>query len=207
MIERKLPEKLAILVPPALLGALEIAHPDPAGSAWWPQLVQQSHRWLLVHELQLPLLGLVALSAYLLIRGATGPLATFARLCLGVFVVYYTALDSVAGLAVGVLARNAATLPAAQQDLVARAVISLFLDPAVGASLSVVTVVATLAWLLAIACIAVVSWQSTRRPLPVCLLLLSGALFGYSHVPPTGPAAMACFVAAAALFEIRRTRP
>ena len=45
-----------------------------------------------------------------------------------------------------------------------------------------------------------------RPRIPAALLVLTGALFGAYHPPPTGPLGAICFLAAAAYWEFALTR-
>ncbi len=57
-----------------------------------------------------------------------------------------------------------------------------------------------LSWWLIVASMGVVTFLVAKPRVPTALLVLSAALFGASHVPPTGPLGMLCFLAAAAYF-------
>lgn len=73
-------------------------------------------QWLTVHMIQLPLFGLLAVAVSLLTDGLRGRVVLLGRIALGFFVVFYTALDSLAGLAVGFLVRYGLTLPPEQRQ-------------------------------------------------------------------------------------------
>ena len=98
--------RVAVLGGPAALGLLEIWHPH-FDSGDMSTLIPQVNTWLLVHLLQIPLFGAAALTLYLLAGRAGGWFAHASRLAVGVFVVLYIALDSVAGVAVGLLVQRA----------------------------------------------------------------------------------------------------
>jgi Uncharacterized protein conserved in bacteria len=59
----------------------------------------------------------------------------------------------------------------------------------------------TLPWWIAVFLVGGMCMFVTRRSGPASLLLLSGILFGTTHVLPYGPLGMACFVVAVALLE------
>jgi hypothetical protein len=59
----------------------------------------------------------------------------------------------------------------------------------------------TLPWWIAVLLVGVICLIVARPPLPASLLVVSGILFGTSHVVPYGPLGMACFVMAVALLE------
>jgi hypothetical protein len=64
----------------------------------------------------------------------------------------------------------------------------------------------TPAWWLTTVTAAVVMAIFARPRAPAALLTLAGALFGATHVRPTGPMGAACFLAAAALLELGSDR-
>jgi len=59
----------------------------------------------------------------------------------------------------------------------------------------------TLPWWIAVAVVGVLGLVVGRPSWPASLLIVSGILFGTTHVVPYGPFGMACFLAAAALLE------
>lgn len=60
----------------------------------------------------------------------------------------------------------------------------------------------TLPWWIAVIMIGVICFLIARPGLPAALLIMSGILFGTTHVVPYGPLGMACLVLAIALLEI-----
>lgn len=70
----------------------------------------------------------------------------------------------------------------------------------------------TLPWWIVVGLVGIVSLIVARFSLPVALLIISGILFGTTHVVPYGPLGMLCFVLAVALLEfapqkVRITQP
>ena len=59
----------------------------------------------------------------------------------------------------------------------------------------------TLPWWIAVVMVGVICLLVARPALPASLLIVSGILFGTTHVVPYGPLGMACFVVAVALLE------
>ena len=59
-------------------------------------------------------------------------------------------------------------------------------------------------WWMVVLAMALVMYFSGRPGLPAALLTLAGTLFAASHVAPTGPLAMACFLAAAIVVDKRK---
>ena len=95
--------RAVVLGTPLALALVELAHPvdfDPSGPQLFDSLSPQVDRWLLVHVIQLPLFALMGLAVYLLLDGADDTVARLSRLAMGIFVVFYGAVDAIAGIAV-----------------------------------------------------------------------------------------------------------
>jgi hypothetical protein len=87
---------------PLLLAVVEVFHPQPHDL-----LRLDVRRWLVVHYAQIALFPLSALAMVRLIRGRTGVAATISRVAPFVFCTGWTAWDSVAGVATGILVNAA----------------------------------------------------------------------------------------------------
>jgi hypothetical protein len=84
----------AAALPAAALAVIGLFHPvelEPATATRWWQL----------HVLLLPIFPLLGATLCLLLRGESGPLAWTARVAAYVYAVYYTGLDTLAGIAAG----------------------------------------------------------------------------------------------------------
>src|SRR6476469_5965552 len=91
---------LMIAVPVALV-AIELHHPANSAADPYGKLNSMAGEWLRIHLLQAPLFGLVAVAALNLTWGLTGVWPVISRVAVWFFVVFYTILDAIAGLAVG----------------------------------------------------------------------------------------------------------
>jgi hypothetical protein len=86
---------IAAAAPGVLLSVLGLLHPaqlTPATAAMWWQL----------HIVLLPVFPLLGAALVLLLRRERGPLAWLARLCAYVYAVFYTGLDTLAGIGAGI---------------------------------------------------------------------------------------------------------
>ena len=103
-----------LLLPPLLLAILETLHPQPEPTV---QAMLDVATWFAVfHAIQLVLIGLVALSV-LLLADTLGMANTWAiRLGLGMFLVFFSAYDTLAGIGTGLAMRSARELSATQQE-------------------------------------------------------------------------------------------
>lgn len=195
--------ELIVVISPLTLGLLEIWHPvgSPNKTAF-EALSPQVDWWITIHLLQVPLFGLVALSVILLVNNLRGWAATISRIGIGCFIVFYPTLDSITGIAGGLLIRSAQELPPKLHPLVAKQVNLLFFDPIVGGStFSLFGVLGALSWLVGLVAAAIALSRVGVSRLPVILLVLSGIFFAISHVPPTGPLGMGCLFIAAVMID------
>jgi hypothetical protein len=62
-----------------------------------------------------------------------------------------------------------------------------------------------LTWWLIVLGMGLMTFLIAKPRVPTTLLVLSAALFGASHVPPTGPLGMLCFLAAAGYINLPAT--
>ncbi len=193
-----------VLGAPLALGLLEVWHfeslPFDSEGELGPftryrTIAPVATQWLIVHLLQAPLIALVGLAVYLMVRGLADIPASVARVCMALFVVAYTVLDSVDGIAVGVLVANARELPPAQLAAVEQAIEDLWNHPVVG-NFSVVSFTGAGAWAVGVIAAAISLRRSGAPRGPVALMVLAAFIFGMSHANPTGPIGMACLLAA-----------
>jgi hypothetical protein len=186
-----------LLGPPLALAAWTIVHPRPDEND--PQEVMDVATWFMVfHVIQLALLGLVALSVLLLADDFGRADAWTTRLGVGVFLLFFGAYDSIAGIATGLAMRTARDLPAAQQDGV-WAVVKDWpgFEPAVFS----LNVVGTLGWVVAVGALAVAA-RRMRAPRSQWIFVALAALFLMGgHPAPFGTIAFGSLFVAALLRE------
>ena len=140
--------RVLLLGPPLLLAGLEILHPQPDETA---QALMDVSTWFAgFHVIQLALTGLVALSVLLLADSFGRANAWVTRLGCGVFLVFFSAYDAVAGIGTGLAMRSARDLSAVQQE----GVFDVVKDwPAVGPPFAL-SIVGTLGWVAAVGALA-----------------------------------------------------
>ena len=93
------PRDLALALPPLLLAVAGLLHPMDLTSA-------TSGRWLALHVVLIPVFPLLGVSLWVLLRGERGWLPWVARAAAFAYAAFYGALDTVNGVAVGVLVRG-----------------------------------------------------------------------------------------------------
>jgi hypothetical protein len=141
----------------------------------------------------------------LLVNNLRGWAAKLSRIGIGLFIVFYCALDSIMGIAGGLLIRSARELSSSIQIFAEKQFNLLLFDPFVGGStFSVIGILGGGGWAIGVIAAAIALGKAGVPRLSVVLLIASGILFGLAHVPPTGPLGMACFFIAV---EWRKTTP
>lgn len=187
---------LLLLGSPLCMAVLGLFHPREIGPTALDALSPVVDRWIFIHLLQLPLLGLVTLALCIMSAGLDSVLVRFGRLCAGIFVLFYGAYVAVEGLAIGVLIRGAFVLPAEDRGLVAQSVQDLYTAIEAG-DLVLIRTVGEFGWLLATVIVAV-SLRRVGTPLAVQVpLILSGILLLFGHQVPWGSLAFLCFFVSA----------
>ena len=144
--------RVLLLGPPLAFAVLEGLHPRPDVN---PQAVMEVATWFATfHAIQLVLMGLVAVSVAILADELGAARAWSTRIGMGVFLIFFSAYDAVAGIATGLAMRTARDLPAAQQLGVWETVKDWpGWDPPVFA----LNIVGTLGWVVALVGIALIA--------------------------------------------------
>jgi hypothetical protein len=187
---------VVLLGAPLAFAVLEIFHPEWPNSA--SEAVEQGVWFMWFHFIQVPLIGLMALAVYLLTAGMEGLTTGVSRWAIGVFAVFFSAYDAAAGIGTGYALRNARELPAGAQQAIYEAV----KDMPVLSLIFVLSVVGSLAWVVALVA-AALSLRRAGAPLgPFILLILAGVFFLGGHPYPAGTLAFGSFFLAAAWLEI-----
>jgi hypothetical protein len=189
--------RVLLLGPPLLLAGLEYIHPQPDENV---QALMDAATWFAgFHVIQLALTGLVALSVLLLADGFGRANAWVTRLGVGIFLVFFSAYDAVAGIGTGLAMRRARDLSAVQQE----GVFDVVKDwPAVGPPFAL-SIVGTLGWTAAVGALALAARrQGAPRREWIFIGLAALFLLG-GHPFPAGTLAFGCFFLGALLHEWR----
>ncbi len=171
--------RVIILGTPLVLGILDIFHPTFSSGGIFTGISGHLEWWIILHILQLPLFCLLALSVYLLLDGVQGKLATLSKVALGIFVIFYPALDAILGIGTGALVSYANGTVGFLQAAMVPAVEDYF-------SNRVTTLVGTLGgfgWAIALLLAAVaISRPTQSRWLVIVTATLIGLAFSYYQV-------------------------
>ncbi|TAL45991.1 MAG: hypothetical protein EPN91_01080 [Salinibacterium sp.] len=192
MTRRKTLALAAIVAPAIIIAGLGFTHPH--------DLVRDNaHWWLLLHLILMPLFPLLGVSIWILLRGYSGFLAWGARASGLFFIVFYGALDAIAGVAVGTVMVASG---AASDDHVA-SIQSLY---AIANKVGLLGAIFFLiAGMLAAAAIARAGSRLGLLIPAAALLLVADALFLHSHIYwPVGVLTVLAFGVALALLELAK---
>ncbi len=177
-----------------------LAYPGPS---WWFQL----------HMIQTVMVGLVAVGLWIVasrVNGGDGAAAAglgwLSRLATFVFLIYYTALDSIGGSGLGRAIINTQELAAAghltpeQVGGIALLLNTNWSDCWVGGVGSFISLTGSWAVFAAAVFLAIALWITGKAPkLALLLLVAFGWELQLSHTNPHGPIAFACLALAAFL--------
>ena len=189
--------RVILLGVPFLYLVLGLLHPTSN-----PKIGDETGLFIGLHVAQLFLIGGLAYTLWLLVDGLDGRAVAVARALILPFVIVYTALDSVLGIAWGIAAQKANELPVADQAAAGRLIHDLN-EPELFGYIGYVG--AGLLW-LAVA-LTVVTALAKKAPRPALALMAAGAIvFALGHARPMGPIGMALLLAGIAWLEPRPRR-
>jgi len=193
--DRKVLVRRAVLFgAPLLYLVLGLLHPTAD-----PKLGDETGLFIGLHIAQLFLIGGLSYALWLLVEGLEGRAASLARALILPYAIAYTALDSIIGIAGGVMVRDANELPAADQAAAGRLIdATREADPA-GYALYFG---AGLLWLAAALAAAAALRKSAPRP-ALMLMAIGAVVFAVGHPRPTGPIGMGLFLAGVLWLERR----
>jgi hypothetical protein len=186
--------RLVVLGAPLALTILELFHPAPRDFEEW---LAQADWFFALHLIHLPLFGLLGLAVIMLLGKVRGPAAAVARGAIGVFVVVYSAYDTLAGIARGTLYRYARGVPPEEQRAIEAAAKALSNSNELIALFGI----GTLGWTLGVVAATIALWKAGRPRLPLLALALGGLLLLGDHPAPFGPLAFGAFFLGAAGLE------
>jgi hypothetical protein len=140
--------RLLVFAAPLLWALLLLFHPMPGGHSPYLGIKDDVDRWLLVHVGQLVLTPFLFLAVWRLLDGLPSAAARVSRSALVVWTVFFSAYDSIQGVATGVLVSHANGRAGDERAAVAGAIDSLVNDSILAGNISVLGLVAGAAWLV-----------------------------------------------------------
>ena len=184
-----------LLTPPFALAVLEVFHPQPDFNA--QALLDASSWFAWFHVIQLVLTGLVAMSVLLLAADYGRSTAWTTRLGIGVFLVFFSAYDTLAGIGTGLAMRSARGLSAAQQE----GVFTVVKDwPGVGPVFAL-SILGTLGWVVAVGTLALAARRLGASRLEWIALALAAVFLLGGHPFPQGTLAFGSLFVAVLFHE------
>ena len=167
------------------------------------QALMDASTWFAIfHVIQLALIGLVAVSVLLLADSLGRATAWATRVGIGMFLVFFSAYDTLAGIGTGLAMRSARGLSAAQQE-------GVFLVVKDWPGLAwpfALSIIGTAGWVVAVGALAL---AARRQGAPRREVLGLAAVFVFllgGHPFPWGTLAFGCFFVAALFHELRASR-
>jgi hypothetical protein len=154
------------------------------------------------HAIQLLLIGLVAVSVLILADEFGAARAWTVRLGIGVFLIVFSAYDSIAGIATGLAMRSARDLPAGQQEGVFQTVKDW---PGYDPSVFALNIIGTLGWVGALVGLALIARRAGAARSEWIFLALAGLFLLGGHPFPFGTITFGCLFIAALLHERSRS--
>jgi hypothetical protein len=195
-VDRSTWRRVVLLGVPSLYVLLGLLHP-PAN----PELGDETGLFIGLHIAQLFLIIGLAYVLWLLLEGVVNRAATVARALIIPFVVAYTALDAILGIAWGIAAETANDLPSADQQGAGRLIDELISGDPDPRGL-ILYWGAGLLW-LAVALAVVVALSDTAPLGALVLMSLGAAVFMLGHARPMGPVGMGLFLVGVVWAELR----
>jgi hypothetical protein len=138
--------RLLVFAGPLLWAVLILFHPNPGEGTAYDAIKDVVDRWLFVHVGQLILTPFLFLAVWRLLDGLSSTAATVSRAALVVWTVFFSAYDTVQGISTGILIRHAKGLAGEEQAAVVSAIDFVVNDSQLAGNVSVLWVVATVAW-------------------------------------------------------------
>lgn len=188
--------RVVLLGVPSLYVVLGVLHPTTN-----PELGDETELFIGLHIAQLFLIVGLGYVLWLLVEGVANRAASIARALIIPFVVAYTALDAILGIAWGIAAETANDLSAEDQGGAGRLIDELVSGDPDPRGLILYWGAGVL-W-LAVALAAVVALKDTAPLGALVSMSLGAAVFVVGHAPPMGPIGMGLFLLGIAWAEFR----
>lgn len=199
--------ELVVLAAPLLWVVIAILHPGGISDepAPYAGIADDANKWIFVHFSQLVLTPLLGLGVWMLLDGTQSVAATLARAFLVVWMVFFSAFDAIAGIAVGVLTRHANNLAGEERQAVVGAIDFLFQESrlAGGDNYSVLGILGQFSWVALVLAAIVALRRAGVSRLIVGATLLS-VLFASHAGYPAAVGLIALFVAELLRFLTQR---
>jgi hypothetical protein len=189
--------RFVLLGAPLVLTVLMLFHPSPY-SDLADEMVPIADWWLALHTIQFVLFAFVGVAVWMLTDGLREILVVVSRTAAVIFAIFYDIGDAVAGISTGILARNAAGLPAGEQAAFVGAMEVLFQSSTKNLSFAI----GIFAWAVALIAAAVALFWADAPRVPLFLLALPVYFIGFDHAFPFGSLTFGTFFLVALWLEL-----
>jgi hypothetical protein len=195
--------RLLLFAGPLLWAVLVLFHPMPSGDSTFEGIRDDVDRWLFVHVGQLTLTPLLFLAVWRLLDGLPSAAAAISRGALVVWTVFFSAYDSIQGVATGILVRHANGLAGEEQAGYAQSIDFVVEDSLLAGNVSAVWFVAAASWVV-VAIAAAVGLHKVGAGKAVVAAACLSTVFAV-HIAPAAIGLVALFLAGV-LRERQRTK-
>jgi hypothetical protein len=178
---------------PLLWAILIVFHPNPTDPSPYEGIKDVVDRWLVVHVGQLVLAPLVFLAVWRLLADVRSVAATVSRAALVVWAVFFSAYDSVQGIATGLFVRYGSGQGGEEQTALAGALEYLVNGSQLGGNISVLMLFGQGSWLV-VAIAAAVALHKTGAGKAIVFLTCLSVIFAM-HTAPAAAGMLALFAA------------
>jgi hypothetical protein len=192
---------MLLLAPPFVLAGFTVLHPQPDHNV--QALIDASTWFMGFHMIQLGLVGLVAVSVFVLADQFRRAAAWQTCLGMGLFLVYFSAYDTLAGIGTGLAMKSARDLPTSQQEALFDVVHNW---PALEPWVFWLAILGTLGWVLTLGYLAVVARAAGAPPAEWVFIALAAFFLLLGHPAPFGTIAFGSLFVAALIHERRTSR-
>ncbi len=178
---------------PLVWAVLALFHPMPTEDSPYEGIKDDVDLWLVVHVGQLILTPFLFLAVWRLLDGLSSAASMVSRCALVVWTVFFSAYDSVQGVATGILTKHANALAGQEQASVAGAIDYIVNDNPLAGNVSVIAAVAGAAWLV-VAIAAAVALHQAGAGRAIVIAAVVSTVFA-AHVKPAAIGLLALTVA------------
>lgn len=175
---------------PLVWAVLILFHPNPGGDSPYEGITDDVDRWLVIHVGQLILTPFLFLAVWRLLDGLSSAAARISRAALVVWTVFFTAYDSIQGVATGILTRRANDLAGEEQAALGRAIDFLVEDSQLAGNISAIALVAGAFWLIVAIAAAVALHKADAGKAVVVATCLSVVVAAHSAPAAIGFSAL-----------------
>ncbi len=196
--------RILAVAAPLAWALVVLFHPMPGEGGPFEAIRDDVNRWLFVHIGQLVLTPFLFLAVWRLLDGLSSTVARVSRCALVVWTVFFSAYDSVQGVATGILIRYGEGLAGEEQAAVAKALEYVVEDSQLAGNYSFLGLVAGAAWLTC-AIAAAVALQRAGAGRAVVIAACVSTVFAL-HIAPAAIGLVALAIAVG-LREKQRSEP